>query len=64
MQTTDPRYEELKRLRAAEVAERIGISRQEVIELIEVLGLDRSALIREARILKRRCRVVKGNIDF
>jgi hypothetical protein len=42
-----------KRTRAAFLARETGICDEDAITLIELLGMDMSALLREARILKK-----------
>ncbi len=44
-------FTELRRLRADELILRAGISEREAFDLIDAIGFDRSALMREARVI-------------
>jgi hypothetical protein len=58
MDPSDPGFVELKRLRAEELVTRTGISQRQAMDLIDMLGLDRGVLLREAVILKKNWRII------
>jgi hypothetical protein len=52
MTTSDPQPDALKASLAKSVAAETGITETQALNLIEMIGTDRSSLIREARVLR------------
>jgi hypothetical protein len=48
-----PNAAELRHVQARLLAKETGVSEEQVLELIEMIGTDRSSLIREIEILKK-----------
>jgi hypothetical protein len=51
--SSDTDNDQRRRSRAAQVATQTGVTEAEVLSLIDMLGMDTGALVREAHILKQ-----------